>query len=457
MPKPKKGESKNDYMNRCMKSKDAKDKRPNAKDRVGYCMGVWRSEKKNVKNNSEGKRENSNLPSIKLNFKAKFKSDKEIIVPVVAMKEGVHDGSHGPVFYPAEEFKNSEWLWNGISVPIGHHGVTVGFLYGVYYDEEDKAIKGDVHLDIERISIVKPKLLDMIFNGEEIHVSAAIIATWIDREGVWEGEKYDSIGYDFEPVHLAILVDEEGACSFKDGCGIRENLKTEGNLMDRKEAVKKIVENKKMGLSQESVEFLNGMDEDTFKFVENLHKKFEECECMENDKAKDEKIKALNTEVQDLKSKVEKFKAEKEEIQNSFKNVESIEEYVNSAPEKIKDALSKIYNNYSKKTETVEEYIENAPKPFQEVLNESIRQYNNKKSFLIGGILKNSKNRFPKEKLETLSLDEIEAVYELAKDEKTDSNDSYVGNAGNRGAKNNQDKESVPDIPKIDWTKVNRG
>ena len=53
---------------------------------------------------------------------------KHIVVPVVMMVEGVHSGSHGPIFHSAEELGRFPESWNGIPITIPHPTVNSQFV-----------------------------------------------------------------------------------------------------------------------------------------------------------------------------------------------------------------------------------------------------------------------------------------------------------------------------------------
>ena len=46
-----------------------------------------------------------------------------LVVPVIMMREGVHNGSHGQIFHPIDELGHFEGAWNGIPVSIQHPSV----------------------------------------------------------------------------------------------------------------------------------------------------------------------------------------------------------------------------------------------------------------------------------------------------------------------------------------------
>jgi hypothetical protein len=58
-------------------------------------------------------------------------------------------------------------------------------------------------------------------------------------DGDWNGIKYNSVAKNHRPDHLALLPGGVGACSVKDGCGIRANSENKkgGKSVDRLEAI----------------------------------------------------------------------------------------------------------------------------------------------------------------------------------------------------------------------------
>ena len=45
---------------------------------------------------------------------------EHLVVPVVMMVEGVHSGSHGPIFHSIDELGRFTESWNGIPVTVNH-------------------------------------------------------------------------------------------------------------------------------------------------------------------------------------------------------------------------------------------------------------------------------------------------------------------------------------------------
>lgn len=174
---------------------------------------------------------------------------KHIVVPVVMMMEGVHNGSAGPIFHPAGELGRFPGSWDGMPVVIGHPQVdetpvsanspdiaereVIGRVYNTHM--EGTRLKAEVWLDEERLGNVSPLALHAIRNREPLDVSVGVFTDDDNTAGEWQGEQYERIARNHRPDHLALLPGGEGACSWEDGCGIRLNNKKEGGEMKNKD------------------------------------------------------------------------------------------------------------------------------------------------------------------------------------------------------------------------------
>lgn len=159
---------------------------------------------------------------------------KYIVAPVTMLTEGVHTGSDGPLFYSSRELAKFPSSWNGTPVTVNHpeHGVSaptvleshaIGYVWDCHYDQEEKKLKGEVWVDIEETKKKAPSILTKMKKGESIEVSTGLYSDDAGHSGTWNGETFRDEAINIRPDHLAILPDEEGACSIKDGCGIRAN------------------------------------------------------------------------------------------------------------------------------------------------------------------------------------------------------------------------------------------
>ena len=168
----------------------------------------------------------------------KFQGRDHIVVPAVMLTEGVHNGSAGPLYYPAEEINKYPSAWNGRPIPVFHPEDDNGFPISCNSPDVLEAqnvgqiftarsargkLSAQLWIDIERLSAVDPALLERINNKEPIEVSTGLFMLVDDEQGEWNGEEYVGIARDYRPDHLALLPTGKGACSVSDGCGLRTN------------------------------------------------------------------------------------------------------------------------------------------------------------------------------------------------------------------------------------------
>lgn len=164
------------------------------------------------------------------------------VVPVVMMIEGVHNGSGGRTYHSSQELSNSVELWQNIPVTIHHPVIGDEFVsvnedgikeeYVVGYISEaimkDNKLTATLKLNCERLNEISPETAQAIQNGNIMEVSIGVFTDNEEKEGEWNGETYERIAHNHRPDHLALLPGEVGACSVKDGCGLRVNNEKEG-------------------------------------------------------------------------------------------------------------------------------------------------------------------------------------------------------------------------------------
>lgn len=173
-----------------------------------------------------------------------FNGEQYIVVPVVMMVEGVHNGSRGAIYHSPAEFSKNLNDWKNVPVTI-HHPVNeqgeyvsansenilsswgVGHIDSAYV--EDGKLKAKAWLNIQKLTIISPQTLESVRNNEIMEVSIGIFSEEEDVKGTWKDEQYNAVARNYRPDHLALLPGEIGACSIQDGCGIRVNKKKGGN------------------------------------------------------------------------------------------------------------------------------------------------------------------------------------------------------------------------------------
>lgn len=162
---------------------------------------------------------------------------QQLVVPVIGLVEGVHNG----IFYPGEEIANYIEAWNGVPVPVYHpkdmeNGVPVscndpmiveqqcvGRLWNVGFDASGAKMRGEVWIDVEKAKELNSTIITTILNGGKMEVSTGLWGDHIHSPGEWNGEPFEYVLRNYRPDHLALLPGEIGACSWEDGCGIRIN------------------------------------------------------------------------------------------------------------------------------------------------------------------------------------------------------------------------------------------
>lgn len=168
---------------------------------------------------------------------------KNLVIPVTMMVEGVHNGSHGPLLHLIDDLGKFPASWDGIPVVINHpqkEGVNVsanspdiieerctGRVYGTYVD--GTKLRAYVWLEEEKLGSISEDALLAINEKQPIEVSVGVFTEDEIEEGEYNGENYEAIARNHRPDHLALLPDGVGACSLKDGCGLRANKQKGGN------------------------------------------------------------------------------------------------------------------------------------------------------------------------------------------------------------------------------------
>lgn len=163
--------------------------------------------------------------------------NEEIIVPVVMMVEGVHNGSHGKIYHPITALTSGLPFWQDKPITLSHPQTLDGKMVSVNEVSadawvigavknakvEDGKLKASAHFNVQKLTALSPDTLETLRSGKIIEVSIGIFSVELEQKGTWNNEQYDKIALNHEPDHLALLPGEIGACSIMDGCGVRAN------------------------------------------------------------------------------------------------------------------------------------------------------------------------------------------------------------------------------------------
>ncbi|MFT3784343.1 MAG: DUF2213 domain-containing protein [Nibricoccus sp.] len=167
---------------------------------------------------------------------AQLEGRDHFVVPVVMITVGVHNGSQGPIFYPADELKRSVPYWDGRPVVVYHPEMysngfaahpevfnrqKVGTIFNTRF--VDQRLKADAWIDVERVGVVDPRVLNSIRGRKVMEVSTGLVFDNQCEAGVFNSKTYQATARAIQPDHLAVLPDQIGACSVKDGAGLLRN------------------------------------------------------------------------------------------------------------------------------------------------------------------------------------------------------------------------------------------
>lgn len=154
-----------------------------------------------------------------------------IVAPLTMLVPAVLNGSQGPLFYPPEEIQASTHFWEGMiltddHLPDGVNGrhlstqeqYSLGVIQNPVFN--NGRLQAEGWFDVERTRRINPKILSALQSGQRIELSTGLTVTYDDTAGVHNGHPYRLIARNLRPDHLAVLLNQRGACNLNMGCGI---------------------------------------------------------------------------------------------------------------------------------------------------------------------------------------------------------------------------------------------
>jgi hypothetical protein len=172
--------------------------------------------------------------------RAKLHGRDYIVAPLTLIVPGVLNGSKGSLYYPADEVSKDPTAWNGVPVVVNHPVINgsnvsardpevadrheVGTVYKSRIGQQGK-LQAEAWFDVEKTKRIEPRILANLEAGKPIELSTGLYTENEPAESgaVYNGKPYDFIARNYKPDHLAILPDQTGACSLRDGCGVLTN------------------------------------------------------------------------------------------------------------------------------------------------------------------------------------------------------------------------------------------
>ena len=159
-----------------------------------------------------------------------------LVGPMVMITEGVHSGSDGPIYYPADELEKAAPTWNYRPVVVYHPSANgsaatacdpteltrrkIGVTLRTQFDAEKKRVRAEAWMEPERLAKVDGRVAEAVENQKMMEVSTGVFMDLERKEGEWNGEKFVGIARNIALDHLAVLPDAKGACSIEDGAGL---------------------------------------------------------------------------------------------------------------------------------------------------------------------------------------------------------------------------------------------
>jgi len=293
-----------------------------------------------------------------------------LVAPLTLIVPGVLNGSQGPLYYPPEEITKNVLAWNNIPIVVYHptldgkqvsarrpdvlEKAAVGNVFNARV--EDDKLKADGWFSLDNVMRVDNRIFKKLQAEEAIELSTGLFTDNIPAEpdATFNGISYTHVARNYRPDHLAILPDQTGACSIKDGCGVLVNKgeipsnnndsTKEGSKMPLTEKQKKEIVGALIANSccwdAEDLEILNAFSDDKLVALKGQADKESQQETV---------INSATTEYTDELGTVHTWNAEKQVWENKAKDPKPVEneekkmtpeDWWNQAPEEVKATVN---------------------------------------------------------------------------------------------------------------------
>lgn len=159
-----------------------------------------------------------------------------VVAPVTMLVSGVLAGSRGPLYYAQNEVSKSTDKWNGMPIVYGHPisnnshvsartpEIAGSLELGRVYNSrtENGRLTAEAWFDEDACNRVDSRIIQNLDAGRRMEVSTGLFTETrpAPPNAAHGGKAYSYTTHDYQPDHLALLIDQEGACSLRDGCGV---------------------------------------------------------------------------------------------------------------------------------------------------------------------------------------------------------------------------------------------
>lgn len=180
-----------------------------------------------------------------------------IVAPLTLIVPGVLSGSKGALYYPLQEIAKNPDAWNGMPLVKNHPVVNgrhvsartpeilnqsaIGVVLRARVNNKGKLV-AEGWFDIEKTKQVDISIYESLKANRQIELSTGLFTdNYPAPQGAtFNGRAYVYTAKNYRPDHLAILPDQVGACSLRDGCGVLVNESTVNHLKQIIETRKKL-------------------------------------------------------------------------------------------------------------------------------------------------------------------------------------------------------------------------
>jgi len=323
-----------------------------------------------------------------------------LVAPATLIVPGILHGNHGPLLYPTEEIAQSVTAWDGqpltLRHPTGNKSASnpevleaqgIGIIKHPFLNR-DGSLKAYIWIDEQKMKSMDAATYNHIKKGGKIELSTGLILDEEATTGRYKGEFYRAIARNYQPDHLAILPNEKGACSIKDGCGVN-NLKRRNKTQvgvknmkdaDKKKLVRQLIANCDCWTDEDEDVLMNLSDESLKREMNRVETANAEAKKLQDLEKSLNELKAQHETVTNELSELKKAKPEpkegKEEVKNEEKKQEPLtdEQYINSAPPTLQKAFrNAIKLEEHRRMELVARLTENVKKEDKEAVTNALK------------------------------------------------------------------------------------
>lgn len=235
MPTPQSGESRDDFVSRCIPEVLRDETAESQEQAVAICFDIWRRRDNQAAGDDSRYMTLRGLAQTADLRTAQFRGREHLVVPVVAMVGNSivrPMNSEDAELVPSEVLRRAPIGWDGRPVVMGHptdgngsanrprtlENLSFGQLFNTRF--HDGRLKTEAWIDVEMATALggdSKRVLERVRNHETVEVS---IGAWITGEHVDDTGGFGFVWTEVVPDHLAMLPeDARGACSVDMGCG----------------------------------------------------------------------------------------------------------------------------------------------------------------------------------------------------------------------------------------------